>query len=62
MHKRESASGRRFSVSTVLWSGTHGAATILITQQNFLFSSRKQYAKEVITTLLAGVQQRVITI
>jgi Tetracyclin repressor-like, C-terminal domain len=54
--------GDAFAVSTVLWSGTHGAAAILITQQIFPFSSRKQYAEGVIATLLAGVQQRVITI
>jgi hypothetical protein len=53
--------GDAFAVSTVLWSGTHGAAAILITQQNSPFSSRKQYAEGVIATLLAGVQQRGIT-
>jgi hypothetical protein len=30
--------GGAFAVSTVLWSGTHGAAAILITQQNSPFS------------------------
>ena len=53
--------GDAFAVSTVLWTGIHGAATILTTQQNFPFGSRKRYAEEVVATLLTGAQQRVIT-
>jgi AcrR family transcriptional regulator len=53
--------GDAFAVSTVLWTGIHGAAAILITQQNFPFGSRQRYAEEVVATLLTGVQQRVIT-
>lgn len=48
-------------MSTVLWTGVHGAAAILITQQNFPFGSRQRYAAEVVGTLLAGVQNRLIT-
>jgi AcrR family transcriptional regulator len=50
--------GDAFAVSTVLWTGIHGAASLLITQQNFPFGSRKRYAREVVATLLAGVQKR----
>jgi hypothetical protein len=46
--------GDAFDVSTVLWTGIHGAATILTTQQNFPFGSRQRYATEVVATLLAG--------
>jgi AcrR family transcriptional regulator len=53
--------GDAFAVSTVLWTGIHGAAAILITQQNFPFGSRQRYAEEVVATLLTGVQQCVIT-
>jgi len=52
--------GDTFAVSTVLWTGIHGAAAILITQLNFPFSSRKRYAEEVVATLLTGVQNRAI--
>lgn len=50
--------GGPFSVSTVLWAGAYGASTILITQGNFPFSSRKRYIDEVIATLLSGIQKR----
>jgi len=53
--------GDAFAVSTVLWTGVHGAAAILITQQDFLFGSRQRYAEEVVATLLAGAQTRAIT-
>ena len=52
--------GDAFDISTVLWTGIHGAATILTTQQNFPFSSRRRYAEVVVATLLAGVQKHVI--
>jgi hypothetical protein len=40
--------GEAFTMSTVSWSGTHGAPAILITlitQQNFPFGSRQRYAE-----------------
>jgi AcrR family transcriptional regulator len=52
--------GDPFAVSTVLWSGAHGAASLLITATNFPFASRESYAEEVVDTLLSGVQNRVI--
>jgi len=44
----------------VLWTCIHCAATILTTQQNFPFGSRRRYAEEVVATLLEGVQKHVI--
>ena len=52
--------GDAFAVSTVLWTGAHGAASLLITAQNFPFGSRRLYADEVVATILSGVQTRVI--
>ena len=52
--------GDAFAVSTVLWTGAHGAASLLITAQNFPFGSRRLYAEEVVATILSGVQTRVI--
>lgn len=52
--------GDAFAVSTVLWTGAHGAASLLITAQNFPFGSRRLYAEEVVATILSGVQNRVI--
>jgi len=52
--------GDSFAVSTVLWSGAHGAASLLITATNFPFASRESYAEEVVDTLLSGVQNRVV--
>ena len=52
--------GDAFAVSTVLWTGAHGAASLLITAQKFPFSSRRLYAEEVVATILSGVQNRVI--
>ena len=52
--------GDSFAVSTVLWTGAHGAASLLITATNFPFASRESYAEEVVDTLLSGVQNRVI--
>ena len=52
--------GDSFAVSTVLWTGAHGAASLLITATNFPFASRESYAEEVVDTLLTGVQNRVI--
>ena len=52
--------GDAFAVSTVLWTGAHGAASLLITAKNFPFASRESYAEEVVDTLLSGVQNRVI--
>jgi AcrR family transcriptional regulator len=53
--------GDSFAVSTVLWTGAHGAASLLITAQKFPFSSRQLYAEEVVETILSGVENRVIT-
>ena len=52
--------GDAFAVSTVLWTGAHGAAALLITARNFPFGSRRLYAEEVVATILSGVQTRVI--
>jgi hypothetical protein len=52
--------GDAFDISTVLWTGIHGAATILTTQQNFPFGSRRRYVEEVVATLLAGVEKHVV--
>jgi AcrR family transcriptional regulator len=52
--------GDAFAVSTVLWTGAHGAASVLITAQKFPFGSRRLYAEEVVATILSGVQNRVI--
>ena len=52
--------GDPFSISTVLWTGAHGAASILIMMQNFPFGSRKRYAEEVVATILSGAQTRAI--
>jgi AcrR family transcriptional regulator len=52
--------GDAFAVSTVLWTGAHGAAALLISARNFPFGSRRLYAEEVVATILSGVQTRVI--
>ena len=52
--------GDAFAVSTVLWTGAHGAASLLITAQKFPFGSCRLYAEEVVATILSGVQNRVI--
>jgi AcrR family transcriptional regulator len=52
--------GDAFAVSTVLWTGAHGAASLLITATNFPFGSRQLYAEEVVETMLCGTQKRVI--
>jgi hypothetical protein len=52
--------GDLFAVSTVLGTGAHGAAALLITAQNFPFASRGQSAEEVVDTILSGVQKHVI--
>jgi AcrR family transcriptional regulator len=51
--------GDAFAVSTVLWTGAHGAASLLITATNFPFASRDSYAVEVVDTLLSGAQNHV---
>jgi hypothetical protein len=52
--------GDAFSISTVLWTGTHGAAALLNTAQSFPFGNRRRYAEEVIATVLTGAQHRAI--
>jgi len=52
--------GDPFAIATVLWTGAHGAASLLITMQNFPFGSRKRYAEEVVATILSGAQTRAI--
>lgn len=52
--------GDAFAISTVLWTGAHGAAALLNTAQSFPFENRQRYAEEVIATILSGAQQRVI--
>ena len=45
VHQGGCASRRRFAVSTVLWTGAHGAASLLITATNFPFGSRDDTLK-----------------
>ncbi|MEO6815804.1 MAG: TetR/AcrR family transcriptional regulator [Edaphobacter sp.] len=52
--------GDAFAVSTVLWTGAHGAASLLITATKFPFADRGLYAEEVVDTMLSGIQTRVI--
>ena len=52
--------GDPLAISTVLWTGVHGAASLLITMQHFPFGSRKRYAEEVVATILSGAQTRAI--
>jgi AcrR family transcriptional regulator len=52
--------GDAFAVSTVLWTGAHGAAALLITAQNFPFGSRRRYTEEVVATIISGAQARTI--
>jgi AcrR family transcriptional regulator len=52
--------GDPFAISTVLWTGAHGAASVLITATNFPFGSRQHYGEEVVETILSGAQNRVI--
>jgi AcrR family transcriptional regulator len=52
--------GDAFAVSTVLWTGAHGAAALLTTVQNFPFGNRRRYAEEIVATVLSGAQNRVI--
>lgn len=52
--------GDTFTISTVLWTGAHGAAALLNTAQSFPFGDRRRYAEEVIATVLTGAQHRVI--
>jgi len=44
----------------VLWTGAHGAASLLITAKNFPFGSRQRYGEEVVATILSGAQNRAI--
>jgi len=52
--------GDAFAVSTVLWTAAHGAASVLITAQQFPFGTHGLYAEEVVATIVSGVQNRVI--
>ena len=52
--------GDPFAVSTVLWTGAHGAASLLITATNFPSGSRQHYSEEVVETILSGAQNRAI--
>jgi AcrR family transcriptional regulator len=58
--KAGALTGDPFAVSTVLWTAAHGAASLLITAQQFPFDNRRLYAEEVVATILSGVQNRVI--
>jgi len=44
----------------VLWTGAHGAASLLITATNFAFGSRQHYSEEIVETILSGAQNRAI--
>ena len=48
--------GDAFAVTTILWTGVHGAATVLLNEPNFPFVSRERFAEEIVETLLSGIR------
>ncbi len=48
--------GDVFAVTTILWTGVHGAATVLQSEPNFPFVSRERFAEEIVETLLSGIR------
>jgi AcrR family transcriptional regulator len=48
--------GDVFAVTTILWTGVHGAATVLLNEPNFPFVSRERFAEEIVETLLSGIR------
>jgi AcrR family transcriptional regulator len=52
--------GDAFAISTVALTAAHGAASLLITLQDFPFGSPRRYAEEVVATTLSGLQNRTV--
>jgi AcrR family transcriptional regulator len=52
--------GDAFTISTIALTAAHGAASFLITLQDFPFGSHRRYAEEVVATTLSGLQNRTI--
>ena len=48
--------GDVFAVTTILWTGVHGAAAVLLNEPNFPFVSRQRFAEEIVETLLSGIR------
>ena len=51
-------SGDAFLIATLLWSGMHGVASLLITFPTFPFGERARYSAAMADTLLAGLSWR----
>ena len=51
-------SGDAFLLATLLWSGMHGVASLLITFPTFPFGERARYAAAMADTLLTGLGRR----
>ncbi len=47
--------GDVFTATTILWTGAHGAATVLLTHPDLPFGSRKKFAEEIVETLLSAM-------
>jgi AcrR family transcriptional regulator len=52
--------GDAFAISTIALAAAHGAASLLITLQDFPFGSPRRYAEEVVATTLSGLQNRTV--
>ena len=52
--------GDAFTISIIALTAAHGAASLLITLQDFPFGSHRRYAEEVVATTLSGLQNRTI--
>jgi len=50
--------GDPFIISTIALTAAHGAASFLITLQDFPFGSPRRYAEEVVATTLSGLHNR----
>ena len=48
--------GNIFQISTLLWTGAHGATSLLITFPSFPFAERHRYVAAMIDALLAGLR------
>ena len=48
--------GDVFAVTAILWTGVHGAATVLLSEPNFPFVSRERFGEEIVETLLSGIR------
>jgi len=52
--------GDAFTISAIALTAAHGAASLLITLQDFPFGSHWRYAEEVVATTLSGLQDRTV--